>query len=137
MATDLQKRIDSYCKTAIENAERFGKKLDFSEKSITDVEEILNGYSKDEEIWSMAYIWGAYIGEVMRRNIGPNCLWTDEKIFDKETPHLKNNKSRAFPIDKAWKRIMNGPEDSIISFYKIIILTIYLHFPFPHISYSP
>ena len=61
---------------AIEYAQNFNKKLDFSENSIADLEEILDWYSKDiavskpteNQIWSMSIIFGSYLGETLLKN---------------------------------------------------------------------
>ena len=64
------------CATAIEYANEFNKTLDYSENSIVDLEEILDWYSKDvsvskpteNQIWSMAIIFGSYLGETLLKN---------------------------------------------------------------------
>ena len=64
------------CATAIEYANEFNKTLDYSENSITDLEEILEWYSKDisiskpteNQIWSMAITFGSYLGETLLKN---------------------------------------------------------------------
>ncbi|MFQ9563484.1 MAG: hypothetical protein ACLR0A_14895 [Faecalibacillus intestinalis] len=61
--------------TAIEYAKTFQKKFDFSERSIGDLEEILDYYAKDllesrpteNQVWSMSLIFSSYL-EVMLKN---------------------------------------------------------------------
>ena len=61
------------CCGAVEYAKSFGKNFDFSENSITDLEEILDFYSNDisvskpteNQIWSMAVIFGSYLGQTI------------------------------------------------------------------------
>jgi len=136
-----EKIIFRNCKTAIEYGKSFGKNLDYSESSIEDVEEILDFYSKDlnpgyvksfvrkvtgkkvtvNQIQSMATIWGVYLGEVVRIHSSSNCNWFVENVFgDGEILHLQIGQTKAFPIDKVIKRLRNGPEDSIVSFYRVI-----------------
>ncbi|WP_027629393.1 hypothetical protein [Ruminiclostridium cellobioparum] len=34
--------------------------------------------------------------------------------------HIKvDNNNRVYPIDKAFKRLKNGPEDNVVSFYEV------------------
>ncbi|MBU5351117.1 hypothetical protein KQI74_02425 [Paenibacillus barcinonensis] len=136
-----EKIIHDNCETAIEYGKSFHKNLDYSETSITDVEEILDYYSKElnpgwiksfirtitrrksttNQIQSMALIWGVYLGEVIRNHNLDRCNWYVENVFgDGEVLHLQVGSVKAFPIDKVYKRLMNGPEDSILSFYDVI-----------------
>ena len=56
--------------TAVEYAKSFQKNFDFSERSIGDLEEILDYYAKDllesrpteNQVWSMSLIFGSYLG---------------------------------------------------------------------------
>ena len=114
------------CVTAIEYANGFNKKLDYSENSIADLEEILDWYSKDiavskpteNQIWSMSIIFGSYLGETLLKN------GLSEKGFDWGTepssniPLLIRNDGGSYltPNDKVYKRLVNGSEDSVVSF---------------------
>ena len=115
------------CVTAIEYAKEFDKKLDFSENSIADLEEILDWYSKDiavskpteNQIWSMSIIFGSYLGETLLKNglIEKGFAWGKEKSSN--IPLLiKDNGCYITPNDKVYKRLVNGSVDSIISFYQ-------------------
>ncbi len=137
----IKETINNLCGKAIEYAKGFSKSLDFSEASIKDVEEILDYYCKDlkrnpiknfirrtkkekpteKQIWSMATIWGAYIGEVICRMNPDKCKWVYEDEFGNgKFLHIKvENNNRACPIDKVYKRLKNGPEDNVVSFYDI------------------
>ena len=123
---EIAESIDHYCSTAIAYAQSFGKRLDYSDDSIDDVEEILDFYHQElvrteekptqNQIWSMAVVWGAYLGEVMRRKMGEPCGW----MFEDGEFHLEAAGAKAYPMGKAYKRIVNGPEDSVVSFFDII-----------------
>jgi len=115
------------CVTAIEYANEFNKKLDFSENSITDLEEILDWYSKDiavskpteNQIWSMSIIFGSYLGEALLKNGLYEKGFTWGKEPSSNIPLLiKNNGAYLTPNDKVYKRLVNGSEDSVISFYR-------------------
>ena len=73
---ELQEQIAQLNKTALQFANRCGKFFFYTESSIYDLEQILQGYHEDlrsekpteNQLWSMASIWGAYLGETMLRN---------------------------------------------------------------------
>ena len=115
------------CATAIEYAQNFDKKLDFSENSIVDLEEILDWYSKDiavskpteNQIWSMSIIFGSYLGETLLKNglIEKGFAWGKEASSN--IPLLiKDDGCYITPNDKVYKRLVNGSVDSVISFYQ-------------------
>ena len=115
------------CVTAIEYANEFNKKLDYSENSIADLEEILDWYSKDiaiskpteNQIWSMSIIFGSYLGETLLKNgfSKKGFEWGNEPSFS--IPLLiRNDGSYLTPNDKVYKRLVNGSEDSVVSFYR-------------------
>ncbi len=115
------------CITAIEYACQFDKKLDYSENSIADLEEILDWYSKDisasnpteNQIWSMAIIFGSYLGEVLLKNGLSEKGFVWDKEASSDVPLLiKDDGSYLTPNDKVYKRLVNGSVDNVISFYK-------------------
>lgn len=125
----LEDKIQKNADTAVEYGNRFDKVLDFSEKSISDLEEILDYYSKDipkskpteGQIWSMAFIFGAYLGVTMLKNglLEKRYHWD---IKGDRIPLLnRDDKSYIMPLDKVYKRLVNGEEDSIRSFYDVIM----------------
>ncbi|WP_102262501.1 hypothetical protein [Mesobacillus jeotgali] len=116
-------------KRAVEYAKSFDKDFNYKEDNIEDLEEILDYYSNDlksempteNQIYSMALIWGAYLGQMIKEHFNPALNWVNEDVFDDgEIIHLKSGENRIFPIDKVYKRLINGKEDNIISFYKVI-----------------
>lgn len=105
--------------------------LDYSEKSIAEVESILGTYydhlteyvGKEgaDTLWNVAVHYGIYLGETMLR------LGMKEKGFawfvDDGLPILKNQTSAQIsPITKTHKRILNGPEDNVKSFCDVAFL---------------
>lgn len=116
--------------TAIKYAESFQKYFDYSKKSINDLEEILDFYSNDiseskpteNQIWSMSIIFGSYLGETMLKNglAKKGYQWGIDKSSN--IPLLVNDNGNFItPNDKVYKRLVNGKEDSIISFYDVIM----------------
>ncbi|EMS69181.1 DUF3806 domain-containing protein [Ruminiclostridium cellobioparum] len=138
---DVLNSIDKLSEKAVQYAREFSKNLDYSESSIGAVEEILEYYHNDlkghfiknilrkikkeaptdSQIWSMATIWGVYIGEVICKNSSNRCKWVYEDEFGTGAVlHIKvDNNNRVYPIDKAFKRLKNGPEDNVVSFYEV------------------
>ncbi|GAV15057.1 hypothetical protein PBN151_5036 [Paenibacillus sp. NAIST15-1] len=127
-AYSLHEMVVHHTKLAIQIAEKTGHTLDFSSESIHRVEDILDNYANDyashddmvkpldREVWSIAAIWGIYVGEIMRIELGEACRW--EEVDGGYL--LIAHGAQANPIGKAYKRIVNGPEDNIVSFYDII-----------------
>ena len=138
---DITSTINKLCQRAIQYGKSFSKNLDYSEGSLKDIEEILDYYHKDlkgsfiknivrkikkqepteSQIWSMATIWGAYVGEVMCKNSQHRCKWVYEDGFGTGPfLHTKvDNNYRACPIDKVYKKLKNGSEDNVASFYDV------------------
>lgn len=115
------------CVAAIEYAKEFNKKLDYSENSIADLEEILDWYSNDiaiskpteNQIWSIAIIFGSYLGETLLKNGLSEKGFVWGKEASSNIPLLiKDNGSYLTPNDKVYKRLVNGSEDSIVPFYR-------------------
>ncbi len=138
---DVLNSIDNLSQKAVQYAKGFSKDLDYSESSLSAVEEILEYYHKDlkgnftknvlrklkgevptaSQIWSMATIWGIYMGEVICKNSSDRCKWVYEDEFGTGAVlHIKvDNNNRVYPIDKVFKRLKNGPEDNVLSFYDV------------------
>ncbi len=125
--SELAVYAQQMCAVAIEYAQEFDKKLDFSENSIADLEEILDWYAKDllvskpteNQIWSMSVIFGSYLGETLLRNglSQKGYAWGTEASSN--VPLLMNDGGCYLtPNDKVYKRLVNGSEDSVVSFYR-------------------
>lgn len=109
--------------TALQFANRCGKFFFYTESSIYDLEQILQGYHEDlrsekpteNQLWSMASIWGAYLGETMLRN-GLRDKGFEWAVADgSPIPVLRNGPAVITPIDKVYKRFVNGREDNVVS----------------------
>lgn len=121
-------KIARWKKTAVDYANSFSKSFDYSKYSISDLEEILQYYHEDvaksmpteNQLWSMSCIWGAYLGEVLLSN-GLEKIGFEWNITEDSTiPVLKRNDEIIAPIDKVYKRLVNGSEDNVISFFDVI-----------------
>lgn len=133
----IEEYLQSMGKKAVEYANSFDVVFTYSEKDVKDLEEILDYYSNDlkytkdkpskNQIYSMSLIWGSYLGELIIKYINPKLSWVKEDVFgDGEIIHLQDGETRIFPIDKVYKRLINGEEDSIISFYDVMKNDLYV-----------
>ena len=74
------------------------------------------------QIWSMALIFGSYLGEVMLKNGLFKKSFSWEKDDTSNIPLLSDDcGNHITPIDKVYKRLVNGAEDNIVSFYELFM----------------
>ncbi len=132
---DLSAEMLSAANSAVEHARKYwSTELDFSSHSIEDVELILarmyesiprRFYEKlykrgptPDQIATLSLAYGAYLGEVIRREFGGT--WSKETVNGEPVLALVFDPgSMVFPPAKVWKRLTNGEEDNIWSFYEI------------------
>lgn len=125
---EIENSIKKNSDTAISFAKDFQKDFNYSKESIDDLEGILDYYSNDilksnpteNQIWSMSIIFGSYLGEVILKNglFEKGYRWRKDNFSD--IPILVADGGwHITPIDKVYKRLVNGKEDSVISFYKV------------------
>ena len=127
---EIENNARKNAETAISYAKSFEKEFDYSKNSIKDLEEILDYYSNDismskpteNQIWSMSVIFGSYLGEVMLKNGLSKKGYNWGKDDNSNIPLLVNSdNSYITPNDKVYKRLVNGKEDNIISFYDYVM----------------
>jgi hypothetical protein len=100
----------------------YRKELDFSEQSVGIVEAILNemwaeGNNPVELLGQTAVLFGAYIGEMIRKQC-PQAYWTDGSLTPEEPPpSLVVGEISISPIAWCFKRLSNGPSDSVVEKY--------------------
>jgi hypothetical protein len=120
----------AYANDAVTYAQRTGKaRLDFSERSLEDVDHILAEQVKcgllvpdalsesgRNELWGFCKMMGGYVGEVIIRNIGG----------DWQTKDLEDGASRVVlvtagvagsPPEAVW-RVLTEPYKAIVSYYR-------------------
>ena len=121
--------VKDLAEKAIEVAGNMGTELDYSAASIKDLEALLTmvygridaeGFSQDD-LWTIACLFGSYLGETMLRNGLADAGFDWQEDTDGE-PILVRGGSvfslRMVPINKVFKRLVNGPDDEIVSFYE-------------------
>lgn len=80
--------------------------------------------SDDDWLRALATMWGAYVGEVFRRRWGGEWLFPEDGPFRKkiclvirDTTNLPNVREiTLFPIERAYKQLVNGSGDGIWSY---------------------
>jgi hypothetical protein len=95
--------------------------LDFAPISIERLEEMLGsiheGHLKnpltEKELSLQSIRWGAYIGEVMKRVRAGKWQRDSEEVGRGAMPVVFDSGNEAFPCSWAYKRIADGPDDSI------------------------
>ena len=101
--------------------------LDFSEKSLDGVEEVLGHMHQsmkaagqrptEEQLRSAALAWGVYVGEVLRRNLGGR--WVNTPMPPQgNVLRLKSDRFEMYPARKVEKRLTEGPGDAIPFYFK-------------------
>jgi hypothetical protein len=108
---------------AVERAKSgYGVKLDYSADSVKEVEKILamkydmtHSYPvTEEQISDAAHIWGAYIGEVIKRQ-HPAHWERDSSVGGKGALPIVFNDTgeQSFPCAWVYHRLKNGEEDDV------------------------
>ena len=115
---------------AVTYAKKNNITLDFSRASIEQVDFILQCYYEHlaeydgeegaDTLWNIAVHFGVYLGETLLQNRlrDKGYAWHIEEGL----PVLwKDERNTMSPITKAHKRILNGPSDSLESFYDVAL----------------
>lgn len=124
----LDEMMQKNSATAVEYAKSLELALDYSENSLKGLEQILRDFSEniakstppEDQLWSMALIFGAYLGEVLLKNglSQKGYGWGTDNTSD--IPLLVADTGLYIaPVDKAYKRLVNGAEDNVCVFYEI------------------
>ena len=123
MAKSLAERMASAAADAVKLTDAyFNEALDFSEASVATIERVVDDikYSMPDgktpaNIDLLCRVWGAYIGEVFRRQVGGEWIdWEDQygKAIAFQSVGVK-----VFPMDKVRKRIVGGSEHNLRDYY--------------------
>ncbi len=125
----IRQIAEAYSLDAVDHAKGVGIELDWTDKSIQKVEEILgmlhkqmsNANPSEDKVLTFAKIYGSYTGEVFRKNHG--ATWGMVTTDGNELPGMQVEEAdlRFWPWGRAQKRIMNGPEDNIWHYYQALL----------------
>ncbi len=105
-------------------------KLDYSEASIDDVEHILDmahlsralasASSNDPRLAHAAEIFGAYLGEVYRRNRG--AIWGQVTLNGNTYPGFRTDSGiDVWATGRVMNRIVDGPDNNIAEYYRKLV----------------
>lgn len=132
----VTKMMAAYSLDAIDHASREGRTLDYSEGSLHDVEAmiaklhntmpgrtgmVLGRGPTDEQIATVAKMYGGYIGFVMRFEWGEG-----EWVVPEDGPFAKalclqyGRDALTSPPAKVYKRVVDGPADNIWYYYQVL-----------------
>jgi hypothetical protein len=123
---DITEIAKAYALDAVDFAKiHFNIKLDFSDSSIKDIENILANLHerlkidkpKEEDIYRVAKIFGSYLGEVYIKNHGGQWGIINSGNKDNYVGILANNGSLFWSWGRAYNRLINGSEDNINHYY--------------------
>ncbi|GLX70262.1 hypothetical protein [Paenibacillus glycanilyticus] len=127
----------AYAEDAVEVASGLGVELDYSEASLTELDAILERYHlsiprgwkkifrrgpSEEQITQISKMWGGYLGEIIRANLGGNWGLSDQ-FEDAIALKFDGEDTEIYPPAKVYKRIMNGSEDHVAGYYQMIKVT--------------
>ena len=125
----IQQIAEAYALDAVDFAKKsFRVKLDWSDQSVQHVEGILaqlhdslpSAQPDEEAIWSFAKMLGSYVGEVYRKR--HSGRWGMVTLNDQTFPGMQSTSGTNFwPWARAQKRIVNGPEDNMWHYYKVLL----------------
>jgi hypothetical protein len=125
-----QEMMEYFSNEAVRAAQKqFRKKLDFSVRSIEQVEDMLGEIhenyvqTKNEEgLFGLALIFGGYVGAVIKKDTGKGTWEKEHPDFGPEAfPLYYDQKACWFPVSWCYKRIMDGKGDDIVSKYRLLV----------------
>lgn len=116
-------------------AEQFGTPLDYSGESIAALEELLHalretfpqddaghlalGPGTQQQISVASSLFGAYLGEVLRRQFGGT--WVVEPAPDAPVVALQVGNEFLFPPTRVFQRLLEGAEQSVWDYHQFAV----------------
>ncbi|MGA3047687.1 MAG: hypothetical protein ABSD67_13740 [Terracidiphilus sp.] len=120
---DLGSMMEGYAHAAAERARvEFQQKLDFSSDSIDGLDDILVlvGESPELDVDFEVRLWGAYLGEVLRRRYAGGWEMTQYPGGAVAVPAVEVRGSRLFPLMKVYRRLTVGEEEDLRAFFAMV-----------------
>jgi hypothetical protein len=120
---DLGSMMEGYARAAADLARtRFKQSLDFSSDSIDALDEVLVmvGESPELDLDFEVRLWGAYLGEVLRRRYAGSWEMTPYPGGAAAVPAVDVRGSRLFPLVKVYRRLTMGEEEDLRSFFSMV-----------------
>jgi hypothetical protein len=119
---DVNAEMNAHARAAADMVRaEYGQELDFTEPTIGAVEAILNGFSVEggnaELFGQVSLLFGSYIGEMIRGSF-PEATWVRGSATpDAPSQILRVGDILLYPISWCFKRLYNGPADSVVKKY--------------------
>ena len=120
---DLGEMMDGYARAAVGLAKtEFHQTLDFTSESIDGLDEVLVlvGESPEMDVDFETRLWGAYLGEVLRRRYAGSWEMTQYPGGAVAVPAVDVRGSRLFPLMKVYRRLTMGEEEDLRGFYAMV-----------------
>ena len=120
---DLGSMMEGYARAAADLARSgFARKLDFTSDSIDTLDEVLVLVSESPEldVDFEVRLWGAYLGEVLRRRYAGTWEMTPYPGGAVAVPAVDVRGSRLFPLIKVYRRLTMGEEEDLRSFFTMV-----------------
>jgi hypothetical protein len=120
---DLGAMMEGYARVAAElGRDQFAQNLDFSSESIDGLDEVLVrvGESPELDLDFETRLWGSYLGEVLRRRYAGVWEMTQYPGGMTAVPAIDVRGSRVFPLMKVYKRLTEGEEEDLRTFYAMV-----------------
>jgi hypothetical protein len=107
--------MKAYAEDAVRIASKQGVTLDYTETSLESVDAILTtisgasvlspkSHEEEDQLWTLAKVYGGYLGEVVLRNLGGE--WETHDNPDGTARVILRCKGvQMFPLEKAYKRL--------------------------------
>jgi len=115
--------MEGYARAAAETAKNeYRRTLDYSADSINTLDEIivLLGESVDIDLDFESRLWGSYLGEVIRTRYAGSWEMTQYPGGQVAVPAVEVRGSRLFPLMKVYRRLTNGEEEDLRTFYNMV-----------------
>lgn len=127
----IEQMAEAYAQDAVDfSSKQFAVRLDWSDASIAEVEEILakmhlsyattSSKPTDDQVMSFAKAYGSYVGEVYRRNHGGE--WGMVTLGGQRSPGMRTSSNTNFwPWGRAFDRITSGEANNIADYYSTLL----------------
>jgi hypothetical protein len=120
---DLGAMMEGYARAAADQARTSYKQtLDFSAESIDALDDLLVMVAESPEL-DLDFevrLWGAYLGEVLRRRYAGTWEMTPYPGGAVAVPAVDVRGSRLFPLIKIYRRLTMGEEEDLRSFFSMV-----------------
>jgi len=120
---DLDAMMAAYAAAAVLIArEDYRQRLDYNAESMVAFEAVLSELGDKAEL-DYDYevkLWGAYLGEVLRRRYAGSWEMTQYPGGVAAVPAIEVRSSRLFPLMKVYRRITMGDSESIAAFFDMV-----------------